>query len=175
MVYLFGIKSIESSQLRFWIEDAVCIMSLCESWTKRSMWEQQAWCCAKDTRGFFAGCLWPRGQSLLPELQCLPSTGCNSTTRAAAGTGTSNRVCPEALRAGKYMVSLGFSEFSWRRAGAFQAVMLVLPALAEVGPASAQSSLSALARPRMGTLSAMLGNMPRKSLCRLEKCSNIWS
>lgn len=108
MVYLFDTKSVESLQLRFRIEDAVYIMLLCKSWTKRSMWEHQAWCWAKDTRGLFAGCLWPRGQSLLPELQCLPSTGCNSTTRAAEGMGTSNRVCPEALWAGKHWSSAGF-------------------------------------------------------------------
>lgn len=29
------------------------------------------------------------------------STGCNNVTRATEGTGTSYRVCPEALRAGK--------------------------------------------------------------------------
>ena len=101
MVYLFGTKSIESLQLRFQIEDAVYIVLLCKSCAKRSMWEHQAWCWAKDTRGLFARRLWPRGQSLLPELQCLPSNGSNSMTRAAEGMGTSNRVCPEALRARK--------------------------------------------------------------------------
>lgn len=44
--------------------------------------------------------------------------------------------------------------------------MLVLPALAEVGPALVQSSYRTLARPHMGTLCAMLGNMPHESLRR---------
>lgn len=108
MVYLFGTKSIEGLQLRFRIGGAVYIMLLCRSWTKRSMWEHQARSWAKDTRGLFAGLLWPRGQSLLPELLCLPSTGCNSTTGAAEGRGISNRVYPEALRAGKCTSSVGF-------------------------------------------------------------------
>lgn len=137
MVNLFGTKSIESLQLHFRIEDAVYIVLLCKSWTKRSMWEHQAWCWDKDTRELFAGCLWPRRQSQLPEFLCLPSTACNSTIRATEGTGTSNRVCHEALEIGKCMSSVGFS---WRRAEALWAVMAVLPALAEVGPASVQSS-----------------------------------
>lgn len=44
--------------------------------------------------------------------------------------------------------------------------MLVPPALAEVGPAFVQSSSHSLVSPRMGTLHAMLGNMPHESLCR---------
>lgn len=72
MVYLFGTKSIESFQLRLQREDAV-YMLLCKYWTKRSVWEHQAWCWVRDTRVLFAGLLWPRGQSLLPVTPSSPN------------------------------------------------------------------------------------------------------
>lgn len=75
MPYLFGTKSIKSLQLCFWTEGAIYIVLLCESWTKRSMLGNQAWCWAKDTGRVFAGHSWPRGQSFLPDLQCLLTAG----------------------------------------------------------------------------------------------------
>lgn len=137
MVYLFGTKSIENLQLRFWIEDAVCILLLFKSWTKRSTWEHLAWYSAKDTRGLFAGCLWPRGQSLLLRLQYpqLDATGWPEMQRGrnfrqGLPWGSSGWEMP-----GLHRVSV----FSWRRAGVLRAAKLVPSVLGEIGPALEQS------------------------------------
>lgn len=98
MVYLFGTKSIESFQLRLQREDAV-YMLLCKYWTERSMWEHQAWCWVRDTRGLFAGLLWPRGQSLLP----VTSSSLNWMEQQDCSCGRDRNFTffPEALRAGR--------------------------------------------------------------------------
>lgn len=104
------------------------------------------------------------------QLQHLLSTGCNSMTEAVGGPGTSNRACPEALRAGKCRSS--YPVFSWRRAGALWAVVWVLPLVRWDLPQcrALPVHLWGLVRAH----SAVLGNMPRESLCRGWKNVTIY-
>lgn len=103
------------------------------------------------------------------QLHHLLSPGC-SRSEAVGGTGTSNTVCPEALRAGKCRNS--YPVFSWRRAGALMGSGVGL-ALGEVGPALVQSS--PCVRPRTGTQCSVRQLATWITLQRLEKCNNIWS